>query len=101
MTNQSDGKTVLITGGSTGFGKLAALSAARNGHEVYASMRDTSGRNREAAAELNHIASDEGLLLRVVDLDVTLNDSVQAAVKQVLAANWSFTVPWTGCKPSR
>ena len=34
--------TVLITGCSTGFGKLAALQFARKGDAVYASMRNTS-----------------------------------------------------------
>ncbi|MDQ6708368.1 MAG: SDR family oxidoreductase [Acidobacteriota bacterium] len=84
-SNPSDVRTVLITGASTGFGKLAALTIARSGHEVYASMRDTAGRNREPAGELNQIARDEGLRLRVVELDVTVNDSVQAAVKRILA----------------
>jgi NAD(P)-dependent dehydrogenase (short-subunit alcohol dehydrogenase family) len=75
----------LTTGASTGFGKLAALTIARRGHDVYASMRDMLDRNREPVGELNRIASDEGLALRVVELDVTLNDSVESAVNQVLA----------------
>lgn len=85
MNSQSDAKTVLITGASTGFGKLAALTIARSGHEVYASMRDTEGRNREPAGELNQIASGERLVLRVVELDVTVNDAVQSLVKRILA----------------
>src|ERR1700738_230377 len=85
MLKGADAKSVLITGASTGFGKLAALTIARSGHEVYASMRDIEDRNREPARELNQIATDEGLFLRVLELDVTVNDSVQVAVKRILA----------------
>lgn len=85
MLKPSDLRSVLITGASTGFGKLAALTIARSGHNVYASMRDTGTRNRASAEELNRIANDEGLALRVVELDVTVDGSVQSAVKRILA----------------
>ena len=60
-------KTILITGTSNGFGKDAALTLAAAGHRVFATMRDTTGRNREAAQSLR----DQGIT--VVELDVTLS----------------------------
>ncbi len=70
--------TVLITGCSTGFGKLAALTFARRGHSVFASMRtlDKSGPLRDAAAS-------EGLKIAVVQLDVDDAASVGRAVSEV------------------
>jgi NAD(P)-dependent dehydrogenase (short-subunit alcohol dehydrogenase family) len=38
-------KVIVITGASSGFGAFAARALARAGHTVYASMRDTTGRN--------------------------------------------------------
>jgi NAD(P)-dependent dehydrogenase (short-subunit alcohol dehydrogenase family) len=36
---------IVITGASSGFGALTARALARAGHIVYASMRETAGRN--------------------------------------------------------
>src|SRR6266446_2898241 len=47
-------KVIVITGASSGFGRLSADALANAGHTVYASMRDTAGRNAphvEAAAK--------------------------------------------------
>jgi NADP-dependent 3-hydroxy acid dehydrogenase YdfG len=38
-------KIIVITGASSGFGRLTANALAKAGHTVYASMRDTAGRN--------------------------------------------------------
>jgi NAD(P)-dependent dehydrogenase (short-subunit alcohol dehydrogenase family) len=57
--DQKTEKTVLITGTSSGFGKLTALSLARRGHQVFASMRNIAGKNRAAADELRRIAESE------------------------------------------
>lgn len=76
--------TVLITGASSGFGRLIALALARAGRRVFASMRDVAGRNQTAAESLRREAQDGGLNLEVVELDVTRDDSVHAAVSSVL-----------------
>jgi NAD(P)-dependent dehydrogenase (short-subunit alcohol dehydrogenase family) len=43
-------KTILITGTSSGFGRDTAETLFRAGHNVYASMRDAQGKDREAAS---------------------------------------------------
>jgi NAD(P)-dependent dehydrogenase (short-subunit alcohol dehydrogenase family) len=72
-------KTILITGASTGFGRDTAETLARAGHTVFASMRDPQAKNREHAETLRKQGID------VVELDVTSDDSVHRAVKEVLA----------------
>jgi NADP-dependent 3-hydroxy acid dehydrogenase YdfG len=71
-------KTILITGASTGFGRDTAETLAKAGHTVYASMRDPNGKNKNHADEL----SKQGI--KVVDLDVTSDASVDKAVSEVL-----------------
>ena len=45
-------KVVLITGTNSGFGWLAAKSVAALGHKVYATIRDTEGKNADKAKAL-------------------------------------------------
>jgi NAD(P)-dependent dehydrogenase (short-subunit alcohol dehydrogenase family) len=75
---------VLITGASTGFGRDAAERLARRGHQVFATMRDIKGRNAEHRESLERLATREQLRLRVLELDVTDDVSVQSAVGDAL-----------------
>ncbi|GAA2519837.1 SDR family NAD(P)-dependent oxidoreductase [Winogradskya humida] len=66
---------VLITGSSTGIGRLTALTLARQGHTVYASMKTVAG---------NEFTDVDGLDLHTVELDVTSQESADAAVAAVV-----------------
>ena len=77
-------KRVLITGTSTGFGRDTAERLARRGHHVFATMRDLSGRNAVHREALDGLASREGLQLRVLELDVTDQTSVDRAIAAAL-----------------
>jgi len=71
---------VLITGASTGFGRLIAETLARHGHTVFATMRDPVGRNAKHASEIRGLAQKESLPLSILELDVTDDASVVRAV---------------------
>ena len=66
---------ILITGCNSGFGKLAALSFARQGHDVVATMRTL-----EKGDELRATAAAEGLSIETRRLDVTDTASVAEGV---------------------
>lgn len=79
------GKVVLITGASSGFGRLTAEALARAGHVVYASMRDTAGRNAPVVDQMAALSKTKHVDLRTVELDVQSQDSVDAAIEKVVA----------------
>jgi NAD(P)-dependent dehydrogenase (short-subunit alcohol dehydrogenase family) len=72
-------KIVLITGASSGFGRDTAETLAAADHTVFAGVRDVDGRNRDVVAALRAKA------IEVVELDVTSDTSVDAAIATLLA----------------
>lgn len=79
-----DRKVILVTGASSGFGALTVRALADANHVVYAGMRDVPGRNRAAAAAAGAYADQQGVALRVVEMDVSDQASVDRAVGAVL-----------------
>src|SRR5215831_14809514 len=63
--NSTMSKTILITGASSGFGRITAEALARAGHTVFASMRDPTAKNRLHAQGLRQ----QGIA--VVELDIS------------------------------
>jgi NAD(P)-dependent dehydrogenase (short-subunit alcohol dehydrogenase family) len=78
------GKIVVVTGASSGFGKLTVLELARRGHVVVATMRDVDGRNAPVRRELIEAAKAEGHALQVLEMDVADEASVNSTIDQVI-----------------
>ncbi len=76
---------IVITGASSGFGALAARALARAGHIVYASMRETKGRNAPQVEEARKFAKENNVDLRPVELDVASQESVDAAIQKIIS----------------
>lgn len=75
MLNQH---TVVITGASSGFGRLTAEAFLSKGWRVYGGVRNVDDRNAAAAEALRASGA------MVIELDVTDDASVQTAAKLVL-----------------
>jgi NAD(P)-dependent dehydrogenase (short-subunit alcohol dehydrogenase family) len=77
---------VLITGTSSGFGFLTVKSLLGAGHNVFAGMRDPSGRSADAAAALRDAAASSSGKLSLLNLDVVDTASVGRAVDEAIKA---------------
>jgi NAD(P)-dependent dehydrogenase (short-subunit alcohol dehydrogenase family) len=80
-------KTILITGGTDGLGKAAALLCAERGYRVFA-----AGRSAERRAELDNFARQKKLSIETLFLDVCDDASPPQAIREVLAKAGSIDV---------
>lgn len=85
-------KVIIITGASSGFGALTARALARAGHTVYASMRETNGRNKSQVEAVQTFAADNKVDLRAIELDVSSEESCEAAIKAIIGEHGRLDV---------
>ncbi len=76
----TDKKVILVTGASSGFGRLTSEALARAGHTVYGSMRETKGRNAATVVRFAELSESEGIELLPLELDVQSEPSASAAI---------------------
>lgn len=85
-------KKAIITGSSSGFGYLTALTLARNGYKVWATMRDSNGKNSPKKDELEALAAKENLSITVAELDITSDASVKTLTEQIINEEGSLDI---------
>ncbi|NUQ28910.1 MAG: SDR family oxidoreductase [Acidobacteriaceae bacterium] len=83
---------IVITGASSGCGALMARALAKAGHTVYASMRDTAGRNALQVEAAKTFAEENNADLRTIELDVASQESADAAIAKIVAENGRLDV---------
>jgi NAD(P)-dependent dehydrogenase (short-subunit alcohol dehydrogenase family) len=86
------GKVIVVTGAANGVGKSACGKLAQAGHTVYAAMRETKGRNAHRIDEFQAQTDKHGLDLRVVELDVSSETSVNSAIESIIAESGRLDV---------
>jgi len=85
-------QVIVITGASSGFGALTARTLAKAGHIVYASMRDTNGRNASQVEAAAKFAKENNVDLRTIELDVASQASADAAIQRIVRDNGHLDV---------
>lgn len=96
-------KIAVVTGSSSGFGKLIAEGLADAGYRTFGTMRDAHGRNAEAAKAL------EARGIEVVELDILDQPSIDRAAERILGDAGAVDVlvnnagprTWGSSRPSR
>lgn len=78
---------VLITGSNSGIGRATALGLAAHGYEVFAAMR-----NLDKAEKLLALASDQGIKLHPIELDVNDTTSVNKAVDEIQSTSGTVDI---------
>jgi NAD(P)-dependent dehydrogenase (short-subunit alcohol dehydrogenase family) len=86
-------KVVLITGVSSGFGRLTAEAIAKPGHVVYGSMRQTATRNAPVAEQTAALSRENQVDLRALELDVQSQVSVNKVIAEQGRIDVRLTTP--------
>jgi NAD(P)-dependent dehydrogenase (short-subunit alcohol dehydrogenase family) len=81
------GKSVLVTGATSGLGRAAAIHLAERGYHVFA-----AGRSAERRAALQATSRERQLALTTLEMDVRDDGSVDRAMAQIEAAGASIDV---------
>ena len=92
MNQNQTKQIVVITGASSGFGRLSANALALAGHTVYTSMRQIATRNAQAAADVEKFAREHRVDLRPIELDVSSEASIENAIAQIVATHGRIDV---------
>ncbi len=77
-------QTMLVTGSTSGFGRLTVETLARQGYTVFAGMRAVAGKNAPAAESLRALAEREHLALQIIEIDITDDASVEQAIESIV-----------------
>jgi NAD(P)-dependent dehydrogenase (short-subunit alcohol dehydrogenase family) len=83
INNKPNGESIrvaVVTGSSTGIGFETSLMLARNGHFTYATMR-----NIQKSKEIERIAQQENLPIRIVEMDVDNDNSVKTTIEKIIS----------------
>jgi NAD(P)-dependent dehydrogenase (short-subunit alcohol dehydrogenase family) len=80
-------KVILVTGAANGIGRSTCDELARAGHTVYASMRETRGRNASRVVDIEAFSRQHDVNLRAIELDVSSQDSANSAIETIIAEN--------------
>jgi NAD(P)-dependent dehydrogenase (short-subunit alcohol dehydrogenase family) len=86
------GKVIIVTGAANGIGRGTCKELARAGHRVYASMRETNGRNAHRVEEIRSDVGKHGVDLRTIELDVSSEASVNSAIEAIISESGRLDV---------
>lgn len=91
---KNSSQVIVVTGASSGFGAMTARTLADAGHTVWAGMRDIGGHNADAAreAQSDGSRSASGGSIQPVEMDVSDQDSVDAAVAAIITGSGRIDV---------
>ena len=90
MSSSPDNQGALVavvTGSSSGIGLATSLALAKNGYLTYATMRNLAKQD-----SIQSIADKQHLPIRVVQLDITDENSIKSAIQSILSESGRIDV---------